>query len=144
MLLLSSPCAAGLRADASLLVLRCLRCVGHAQGGQAPLHLAAYYGRVSVVTLLVECGADLNAKDCVRHATRPHHCCSSTLCCTHAATRARSWRVWRWGLQGSARALQCACSARGRMRYGTISTRRHGSGLGGNAEHISRQLLPRA
>jgi hypothetical protein len=60
----------------TLTLLLCLRCVGHAQNGSTPLYTAAQNGYASVVTLLVERGADVNAKDKVRHATHMRHCCT--------------------------------------------------------------------
>jgi ankyrin repeat protein len=46
-------------------------CVARAQNGWTPLHMAAWNGRVSVVPLLLERGADKEAKTNVRHAVRP-------------------------------------------------------------------------
>ncbi len=45
-------------------------CVGRAQYGQTPLYMAAMSGHASVVTLLLERGADKEAKDEVRLTPR--------------------------------------------------------------------------
>jgi ankyrin repeat protein len=49
-----------------------LRCVGRAQSGKTPLHNAAQNGHASVITLLLECGADKEAKNDVRRAAHAH------------------------------------------------------------------------
>jgi hypothetical protein len=53
--------------------------VGRAQWVRTPLHWAANEGQASVVTLLLECGANKEVMDWVRRATRSHTRCHSSI-----------------------------------------------------------------
>jgi hypothetical protein len=65
----------------------CVCCVGRAQYGNTPLHEAACEGHASVVTLLLERGADMEAKRHVRAALRPRPRTSTWPRAFHSARR---------------------------------------------------------
>ena len=57
------------------------RCVRRAQNGFTPLHCAAVQGHESIVTLLLDCGADKEATDEVRRAALPCRTCAGARGC---------------------------------------------------------------
>jgi hypothetical protein len=73
------PCCA----DLSSLSAAALRRCGCAQHGNTPLHRAAN-GRVACVSLLVERGANKEAKNSVRYAAPCHRRCALHLCAAMA------------------------------------------------------------
>jgi hypothetical protein len=117
------------RADASAPTpLRQMRCYGRAQDGCTPLHYAAREGHDSVVTLLTERGANVQAKNSVRRATHPRH----TRCVRRAAMRThRRARGDGGGSGGSIRgsAAGGAAAARRRVTTAVVGARcRSGAG----------------
>jgi hypothetical protein len=66
----SAVCADAAAASLSPVVLCCYEC---AQDGSTPLHGAAMSGQAECVTLLVQHGADKEAKDKVRCDRLPSH-----------------------------------------------------------------------
>jgi hypothetical protein len=130
--------------DASAL-LPPLRCAAHtallcAQMGWTPLHCATAYGRASVVTLLCERGADMEAKDIVRHA-RHARACADAHSQTHSPSARRSACGRGSGNGGgtvpvflrAAGFCRCRAARRGVCACGVAMCRRRGAGRGGAA-----------
>ena len=84
---------ASLRADAFAVRCVVVCCVGGVQDDWTPLHCAAVWGHASVVTLLLERGADIKAKDNVRrtHAAIAATACGTVMCARLLASAAALW-----------------------------------------------------
>ena len=100
----------------------CFAVFGRAQNGNTPLHWAAHRGRLDCTQLLLERGADKDAKCSVR-APHAHHCRG-----TLRRSAAPSWIVaFVWG----ARAAPPQPPPRGSRRYRALSLQ---------SEHAERPL----